>query len=160
LEKDPSKLQGTRSTRVFIGGSYHGEARSLLGRFASVARRAGFFSIIADQYVLETPDRDVHDGTMTLLHNCRFAIFEASRASGAFMEIERVPDYGVIALVLYQQVAPPRMGESRRMASRMLSSFALVHSDRIQVSPYTDPNDASKQVRRWLSAMKKHGQWP
>ena len=145
---DPSNLPGTHRSRVFVGGSYAGEARPLLDDLAIAVVRHGFNPIIADRYQLVLPEQDIHDVTLSLLHSCRLAIFEASTISGALMEIERAVDYGVRCLVLYK---PAVTGGWK--VSRMLSSFVEEHSDRIILREYAFARDCLREADHWLKAM-------
>lgn len=90
---DPTRRTGTYRSRVFVGGSYHQEERSRLADIKDEIEKAGYEPVVADEVQLEN-DGDIHYETMVLLRGCRLAVFELSRPSGAFMEIERVADYG------------------------------------------------------------------
>ena len=148
---DPSRLPGRHRSRVFIGGSYRSDMRSILGRLEQAVRDAGFQPIIADKYWLENPD-DIHSVTMSLLHSCRLAIFEMSTASGALMEIERLPDYGTHALVLYQDP-----DNKAWMISRMLETFVKEHQHSIEAFPYDGVAAAVSRVAAWLDVKKAEG---
>ena len=89
---------------------------------------------------------------MVLLHSCRLAIFELSQPSGAFMEVERIPDYGIQALIVF--AAPKDNGYT---GSRMLSTFVNEHSHTIQLRPYLQPAYAKEVVAEWLNVMRKEG---
>ncbi len=102
--QNPSQLPGSHRDRVFVGGSYVANNRALLSALEKEVQAANFLPIVADQFNLASPDRDIHDVTLWLLHACRLAIFEVSTLSVALMELERVGDYGIRkALLLYQR---------------------------------------------------------
>lgn len=148
---DPSQLEGRHRSRVFIGGSYAADHREFLERLTAVVRAAGFVPVVADLYRSE-PSDDMHYVTMALLHSCRLAIFELSTASGALMEIERLPDYGTRALVPYGD--PNKKGWR---VSRMLETFVREHASSIQVQDYIQPETAEAVARDWLAARKAEG---
>ena len=148
---DPTHRIGTYRSRVFIGGSYHQEERSRLADIRAEIVKAGYEPVVADEVQLEN-EADIHHETMVLLHSCRLAIFELSQLSGALMEIERVPDYGSRALVLF---AAPSGQEY--LPSRMLSTFIDQHSSSITLRSYLSVTQAKRYVRQWLKLMRKAG---
>ena len=148
---DPMQRIGTYRSRVFIGGSYHSEMRSRLAGIKSEVIKAGFEPVVADEVQLEN-EADIHHETMVLLHSCRLAVFELSQLSGALMEIERVPDYGVAALVLFN--APS--GQAY-LPSRMLSTFVDQHESSIMLKRYLSIAEAKRYVKQWLKSMRKAG---
>ena len=156
--RNPSSLPGTHRNRVFLGGSYAAGNRSLLTLLEATVRQARFEPVIADQYSLLRPERDIHDVTLFLLHACRLAIFEVSTLSGALMEIERLADYGLQrALLLYQHPggqAWPRYPSSWR-SSQMLRSLALEQQGKIVVRVYTRPRDAVREGIAFLRAIRR-----
>lgn len=150
-KRDAAYLQGTYRSRVFVGGSYHSEMRSRLNDIKVAVHEAGFIPIVADEVVLQNTD-DIHHETMVLLHSCRLAIFELSRPSGAFMEIERVADYGTQTLILFN--APK---ESEYTGSRMLSTFVAEHQKAIRMVSYLQPQSAQRIIGEWLAQKKQEG---
>jgi len=154
----PSQLPGTHRTRVFVGGGYAKASRAFLDGLSEVIQESGYVPIVADEFALPKPERDIHDVTLWLLHSCRVAVFEASEHSGALMEIERLMDYGIHkALFLYHhprgKVWPddPAAWE----VSQMLRSLALEQDERFVVSVYIRPQDAFRQARRFLTAIRR-----
>jgi hypothetical protein len=152
----PSTLPGSFRSRVFVGGSYKAAApapvglpaRDLLDDIAKVVTGLGLHPILADQYAVADPDRDIHHDAIYLLHACRLAIFELSEFSGALMEIERSADYGTYCLVLHHD--PSKTGWR---LSRMLSSFVQEHHARIRLYGYTGLDEATNSARNWLEEM-------
>ncbi len=72
--RDHSRLPGTHRDRVFVGGSYAHDSRRLLELLSTAVTESGFVPVVADEYPLEHPERDVHDVTLWLLHACRLAV--------------------------------------------------------------------------------------
>ena len=153
---DPSQLPGTFRSRVFVGGSYKSVAapgiglppRHLLEKLCEVVRIAALHPIVADEYEVLEPDRDIHHDAVYLLHSCRCALFELSEFSGALMEIERSADFGTQCLVLHHD--PSKSG---LQLSRMVSSFVLEHHARIRLYGYDGPDEAANAARNWLEEM-------
>jgi hypothetical protein len=151
-------LPGTHRTRVFIGGSYVPTHRRMLTVLENAATAANFTPIVADQYALLFPDRDIHDVTLFLLHSCRLAVFEMSTLSGALIEIERCSDYGLHkALLLYQDPFNRRWpgNPAAWTTSAMVKSLAAEHAGRFKVRPYVRPNDAAREVNGFLRAIRR-----
>lgn len=148
---DPSHLEGRHRSRVFIGGSYQQDNISCLDYLVNAVRSVEFVPVIANRYWLEYPD-DIHSVTMALLHSCRLAVFEMSVPSGALMEIERLPDYGIRALVLYAD--PDNKGW---VVSRMLSTFLHEHDAYLTLKSYVREETAAQHVVDWLDTMKGKG---
>ncbi|CAA9431839.1 MAG: hypothetical protein AVDCRST_MAG64-3550, partial [uncultured Phycisphaerae bacterium] len=72
--RDPSRLPGTFASRVFVGGSYKAAAaktgvapRALLERLKRMVLDAGLHPILADEYRVGDPDRDIHHDAIWLL---------------------------------------------------------------------------------------------
>ena len=149
--QDAAHLEGAYRSRVFVGGSYHLEMRSRLDDIKLAVREAGFFPVVADEVLLQNQS-DIHHETMVLLHGCRLAIFELSRPSGAFMEIERVADYATQTLILFN--APKK---SEYTGSRMLSTFVAEHNSSVSMTSYLQPQAARRIIGTWLSRKKKEG---
>lgn len=161
---DPSRLPGSYRTRVFVGGSYRvkppppaGTARTiaspreLIDHIRDVVAAAGFHPIVAAEFKVDDPDRDIHHDALYLLHASRLAIFELSEFSGSLMEIERAADYGTLCLILYDD--PTSTGWR---LSRMLSSFVQEHPDRFSLYGYDGVDSAKLAARNWLREMKRH----
>lgn len=145
--RDPSRLPGGYRSRVFIGGSYHPHHRPLLEVFAQEVRKSGLTPILADSYGMEMGD--IHDVTLFLLHSCRYAVFEASTLSGAYMEMERVRDYGTRALVLYND------NGGGYLPSKMLDSLVRNREPEFCIRAYSLTDEVRTHIRQWLAAMKR-----
>jgi len=149
--KVSAKRRSSYRSRVFIGGSYHQEARDRLDNIKSAVKRAGYQPVVADEVQLENAE-DIHHETMVLLHSCRLAIFELSQLSGALMEIERLPDYGAKSLILYAD--PDNRGW---LISRMLTTFVYQHQSLIQARGYVRLETMQEYIATWLEEMRKGG---
>ncbi len=155
---NPSNLPGSHRTRVFVGGSYAQSQRMLLQTIETAVAGEGFDPIVADAFVLPQPDRDIHDVTLYLLHACKLAVFECSTLSGALMELERLPDYGIRkALLLYQSQhqTPWPVNPQAWYMSQMVKSMALEHHDRMVVRPYFRVSQAMRETRAFLRAVRR-----
>ena len=141
-----SKLPSVYDKRVFIGGSYQQDRRKLLSLLATAVKKAHFVPVIADEYKMS--DDLIHDRTLYLLHGCRYAIFEASDASGALIEIERTRDYGTRTMILFHGAS-----SAGWIASRMLSSFVMREDPMVKARNYMQHGSAAKRVEQWLTAM-------
>ena len=142
---DAARRVGAYRSRVFVGGSYHHQERDRLDSIKATVLEAGLYPVVADEAQLENA-QNIHHETMVLLHRCRLAIFEMSRPSGAFMEIERVADYGTQILILF---SAPKQGDFT--VSRMLSTFVSEHPYAIQLSSYLQIAAAKQTVTDWLA---------
>lgn len=98
--RKPGQFQSEWKDRVFVGGSYSNHIAEIC-RIGEICRELGFDPVIASHFETQ-PDR-VHHHALMLLHECRRAIFEVSDDVGQLMEIERLRDYQVSALMLCQK---------------------------------------------------------
>ena len=166
VQKNPSHLPGSYRTRVFVGGSYRATPppvvpkggrtsaatpRALIDHIRDVVQAASLHPVVAAEFEVSDPDREIHHDALYLLHSCRLAIFELSEFSGALMEIERAADYGTLCLILYDDPT----GTGWRL-SRMLSSFVQEHPERFTLSGYDGIGSAKLLARNWLAEMKRH----
>ncbi len=90
----------------------------------------------------EIPEDLVHHHSLMLLHECKYAIFDLSQEAGQLMEIERVRDYGVTPLAVYQATG----GEPK--ITEMLK--ALLNSMRIPTKPYRDFPELNQHISSFL----------
>jgi hypothetical protein len=169
---DPSTLPGTYRTRVFVGGSYRAKPlpspsgaavatrrarrkptpRELLDQLREVVVAERFHPILAAEFKVEHPEKEIHHDALYLLHACRLAIFDLSEFSGALMEIERAADYATHCLILHEDP----IGAGWRV-SWMLSSFVEEHQDRFELYGYINTDDAQNRARNWLREMRRRG---
>lgn len=113
-QKGIDSIPGRYDQRVFIGGDY--SHRALIAEIERIVSDLGFTPIIADQYGMK--EKEIHDCTMRLLHNCKYAIFDISTISGALMEIERIRDYKIKALIVFS--SREEKGIPKQQTTRMI----------------------------------------
>lgn len=157
-KKSLLELPGSHRNRVFVGGSSVQDNLRLLNELKHAVCGARFVPIVASDYKLLHPERDVHDVTLWLLHGCRLAVFEVSTHSGALMELERLGDYGIRrALLLYQHpggLSWPK-NPSAWQTTQMLQSLALEQEHRLTVHAYARPAEACRHTQRFLQAVRR-----
>ncbi|MGA2916595.1 MAG: hypothetical protein ABSE89_11275 [Sedimentisphaerales bacterium] len=144
---DKEHLPGERKTRVFVGGNY--DYMPVLRHIKACIEneKMGFHPILA--YDFDVDLEDIHNEDQRLLHQCKFAIFDETHPSGDLMEIERVSDYKVDVLVVYQvrevgeEKPPPNV-------SSMLTTMNLPSKG------YFNFNELSKIVSEWLKTREVH----
>ena len=98
--RKPGQFQSEWKNRVFVGGSYSNHIAEIY-RIGELCKELGVDPVIASRF--ETQQGRVHHHALMLLHECRRAIFEVSDDVGQLMEIERLRDYQVSALMLCQK---------------------------------------------------------
>ena len=125
-------------------GSYS-EHIAEISRIGDICAKLGFDPIIASRF--ETPSDKVHHHSLMLLHECRTAIFEVSDDVGQLMEIERLRDYQVSALMLCQK--------DKTRLSAMLKT--LFDSSECQFRQYGTVEEMENHVKRFLKEVKKAG---
>ena len=108
--------------------------------------------MLAAEFRVNRPEKEIHHDALYLLHASKLAIFELSEFSGAMMEIERAADYGTRCLILYEDPAATGW-----RVSWMLSSFVEEHQDRFDIHGYANAADAQNRARNWLMDMKRKG---
>lgn len=133
-------IPGEYDSRVFIGGNY--DSMPVLREISRFVDECGFIPVMA--YDCEMLQSRVHDETMLLLHNCRFAIFEVTRPSGELMELERIKDYGNVALLVYQVKSSEEMLTIPGQISQMLTTTPVVRIG------YHDFPTLKKHIQRFL----------
>jgi len=107
-------ITGSYDKRVFIGGDY--SQRALITEMERIVSDLGFTPIVADDYDMK--EEEIHDCTMRLLHNSKYAIFDISTISGALMEIERIRDYETKGLIVFS--SREEKGIPKQQTTRML----------------------------------------
>jgi hypothetical protein len=165
---NPSKLPGAYHTRVFVGGSYRQRSpsgagspgrskgkpspREILDLLREVVIGQRFEPILAAEFRVARPEKEIHHDALYLLHASKFAIFDLSEFSGALMEIDRAADYGTRCLILYDDP-----GATGWRVSWMLSSFVEEHHEKFDLHGYLDAGDARNRARNWLMDMRRKG---
>lgn len=138
-KRKPGKFESDWERRVFIGGSYL-KHYSEINQIKKVCKELGYDPVIAFEF--ETPDDKIHHHALMLLHECSKAIFEVTEHVGQLMEIERLRDYQVKALIVCQVNAP---------LSEMLVALLESQEYKYKVERYSRPDELEKLVRGFLS---------
>jgi hypothetical protein len=136
-KRKPGRFESDWERRVFVGGSYL-KHYSEINQIKKVCKELDYDPVIAFEF--ETPLGKIHHHALMLLHECSKAIFEVTEHVGQLMEIERLRDYQVEALIVCQVNAP---------LSEMLE--ALLKSQGYEVKRYSRPEELEKLVRGFLS---------
>ena len=140
--RKPGQFRSEWKDRVFVGGSYSTHIAEIL-RIGKICEELGFDPVIASRF--ETEPNRVHHHALMLLHECRRAIFEVSDDVGQLMEIERLRDYQVSALMLCQK--------DKDRLSAMLQ--ALFESSDCRFRRYSDIDEMDRYVREFLQETKE-----
>jgi len=140
--RKPGQFQSEWKRRVFVGGSYSNHIAEI-ERIGKLCVKLGRDPVIASQF--ETPPHRIHHHALMLLHECRAAIFEVSDDVGQLMEIERLRDYQVSALMLCQK-------DKNRLSAMLKTLFEF--SD-CQFEQYSTMEEMDMHVRRFLKQIKK-----
>jgi len=129
------------SRRVFIGGNY--DVPSSLFAIAEIVRARGYLPKLACNVTM-MPDleKNIHDGSLMLLHTCRYAIFDVTSYSGWLMELERTRDYGIKKVLLVRNTMYP--GTVNKNISRMIKGMGKT------VKPYKKIGDLEPIIEEFL----------
>lgn len=93
--KQQRKTSELRDKAVFIGGNY-AKNESELDTLSEKLEDIGMIPVNASEVdSVQDPDR-IHEESLRLLHNCKYAVIDVSDAAGQFLELERARDYGVV----------------------------------------------------------------
>ena len=65
-----------------------------------VGKIGGYDPVVAIDFDMPV-GMTVYQKCLTLLHCCKYAIFDLSKQAGQLIEVERAPDYGVKTLVVW-----------------------------------------------------------
>jgi len=134
-----AKFDSNWERRVFIGGSFGLDF--ILDYVAKIVRRLGFDPILSLDFL--TPQGvNIHQKCLTLLHCCKYAIFDVSEQVGQLMELERVSDYEIKALVIW-----PKNKEN--VVTQMLKTY--LDSRGIEHASYVIIEDIDKAVQEFLT---------
>lgn len=140
--RKPGQFQSEWKDRVFVGGSYSNHIAEIC-RIGEICTELGFDPVVASRFETQ-PDR-VHHHALMLLHECRRAVFEVSDDVGQLMEIERLRDYQVSALMLCQK--------DKDRLSAMLK--ALLESSDCRFRQYGNIEEMDTHVRKFLMQTNK-----
>lgn len=114
--------------RVFIGGS--GDAIINYMRDTVEKLGLGYDAIVATDFNMPE-GMSIYHKCLTLLHCCKYAIFDLSKQAGQLIEVERAPDYGIKTLVIWQTMDERFITEmlkgcldNRRIGHKSYTEFA------------------------------------
>ncbi len=138
----PGQFQSQWKDRVFVGGSYSNHVAEI-SRIGDICMKLGFDPVIASKF--ETPPDKVHHHALMLLHECKMAIFEVSDDVGQLMEIERLRDYQISALMLCQK--------DKTRLSAMLKT--LFEASDCEFRQYDTMKEMETHVKLFLKPKKK-----
>ena len=146
---DPNKPLGTIHNRVFVGGNY--DFMPLLREICKTVSDNGYQPIFA--YDFEVPKDEIHDHDLRLLHNCKYAIFEVSNPAGELMEIERVRDWRIATLLIYQirdkaNPTPP---------PAVTSMLKTLKYDRSIMEGFSSIEEMKEIIILWLKNLREKG---
>lgn len=96
-ELDWRALPPTAEKRVFIGGSY--QFVPVLRNVQRVVAMQGFMPIFLGDFKID--NEDTYEVALTLLNQCKSAIFEVTLDSGHLLEIHEASRKGINMLMLY-----------------------------------------------------------
>ncbi|MBI2598756.1 hypothetical protein HYW40_00840 [Candidatus Curtissbacteria bacterium] len=117
-----NRIPGEWSKRVFVGGNYIGSRIGNLFEIKKVVEKKGYTPVIALEFNDQNPP--IHDYSLLLLHNCKYAIFDVSADSGYLMEVERTLDYRTITLLVYEEIPEYRMTAMITSLGQNLNKFS------------------------------------
>jgi len=140
-KRDINNLQSLWEKRVFVGGSYASQF-AILNEIKKEVVRWGYDAIIASEF--DMPPDLVHHHTLMLLHNCTFAIFDISSEAGHLVEVERLRDYGISPLFVFQ----PHPEHPRPRISAMLET--LIRQGGNEPKSYSDVQQLRDHVKAFL----------
>jgi hypothetical protein len=84
--------------RVFLGGS--SGLHPIIEAMRDTVERLGYDPVVAIDF--DMPEQmTIYHKCLTLLHSCKYAIFDLSEQAGQLLELERAPDYGVQTLIIW-----------------------------------------------------------
>jgi hypothetical protein len=137
-KKQPGKYKNVWENRVFIGGSY--KEIAIMNEIKQSVARRGYEPIIASEF--DIPIESTHHHSLMLLHDCKYAIFDLSQEAGQLMEIERIRDYEIHTMCVYQSLnEEPRITEMLK---------ALLHSIDIPLNSYKDFSELQRYINSFL----------
>jgi tetratricopeptide (TPR) repeat protein len=134
----PGMFEKVWEMRVFIGGSY--KELLVMSEIKKYVSQKGYEPVVALDF--EIPEDLVHHHSLMLLHECKYAIFDLSQEAGQLMEIERVRDYDVKTLAVYQAIG----GEPK--ITEMLK--ALLNTMSIPIKSYRDSPELGSHIDSFL----------
>jgi hypothetical protein len=137
----PGQFDSVWERRVFVGGNYRDQL-AILNEIKTLVKSLGYDPVLALDF--EIPEGMTHHHSLMLLHECSRAIFEISSEAGQLMEIERLRDYHMSPLIIYQSGTsnePPRVSQMLR---------ALLASLGFEPKAYSTVEELRKAVKDYL----------
>jgi hypothetical protein len=141
-KRKPGQFDSDWQRRVFVGGNYRDQL-AILNEIKVFVKSIGYDPVLALDF--EIPRGMTHHHSLMLLHECSKAIFEISSEAGQLMEIERLIDYEIKPLIVYQSSAagePPKVTEMLR---------ALLASRGFEPRPYITIEELKGSIQNYLS---------
>jgi len=139
------KILGNLENRIFVGGNY--DNMVLLREICKIVSSLGFQPILAWDF--DVPLYEIHDYDLRLLHNCKYAIFEVSAPAGELMEIEKIRDWNITTLLLYQ-VRDPHNPSPPSSLTSMLKTFKY---NKLTMEWYSDIDELKEKILNWINRM-------
>ena len=140
-KRSANNLESLWEKRLFVGGSYASQF-AVLNEIKKEVMRWGYDPILASEF--DMPPDLIHHHTLMLLHNCEFAIFDISSEAGQLLEVERLRDYEIEPLFVYQR--HPDHSEPR--ISAMLAT--LIRQRGYETKSYSDIQQVRDHVKAYL----------
>jgi len=129
--------------RVFVGGSIG--LKFIIDKIADIVGELGYEPIVCDHFdAPKEMENDVRRKCLILLNNCKYAIFDVTEHKGQLLEIERVPEYEVLTLVVCADT-------KQKDITEMVKS--LERKGQIKINSYSKfPEDVKAIVQEFLKA--------
>jgi len=122
----PGMFEKTWEERVFIGASY--KEIYVINSIKIIVEQKGYDPIVALDF--DIPSILIHHHSLMLLHECKYAIFDLSQEAGQLMEIERVRDYEVKTIAVYQAAGgDPKITEMLKAHLTAMSIHTSAYSN-------------------------------
>lgn len=128
-----SHIPGEWDKRVFVGGDY---ARfSELYKIHAFVKQQQYEPIIAVEFKI--PPDLIHQHSLLLLHNCKYAIFDMATKSGQLMEAERTFDYRNKTLFICVDSLYSKI-------SQMVTTYG------VKIEPYKNDAELEQLIQKFL----------
>ena len=103
-----NKLRDDRNNMVFIGGNDN-NCKPIFNSLIDTIESINLIPIIANEIFENLRPNEIHEESLRLLHNSKFALIDITHPAGQLMELERARDYNVITFVFYSSEHPSAM---------------------------------------------------
>lgn len=142
----PSGIPGLVENRVFVGGNY--DLMPTLREVCFAVAQTGKQPILS--YDFRVPRHAIHDTDLMLLRKSSLAIFDVTWHAGELMELERVGNYKVKTLVVYQVRDQPDNDDLPNDVPAQVSSMLMTMPAEIDYRGYASFAQLRAIVRAWL----------